>query len=86
MTLILVDELVKGEKFSMTTYAIDEEQAATVRKIYEMALQGNGLKKIKKFLNLCSNRKTGNSINLKEYSPLLTERKRKSIQNRSCML
>lgn len=53
LTLILVDELVKGEKSSMTTYAIDEEQAATVRKIYEMALQGNGLKKIKKFLNAC---------------------------------
>ena len=47
---ILGYRLVKGEKSCNTTYEIDEEQAETVRQIYELALKGKGIKKIKHFL------------------------------------
>ena len=41
---------IKGKTSSETTYIIDEEQAKTVRLIYQMALDGNGIKKIRKHL------------------------------------
>ena len=47
---ILGYQISKGEKSSETTYEIVEEEAATVRKIYELILQGKGMKKIKHYL------------------------------------
>lgn len=47
---ILGYDLVKGEKSCDTTYKINEEEAATVRKIYELALRGYGMKRIRQYL------------------------------------
>jgi len=47
---ILGYDLVKGEKSKYTKYVINEEQARTVRKIYELSLSGYGMKKIKHYL------------------------------------
>lgn len=47
---ILGYDIDKGERSYQTTYKINEEQAKTVRIIYKMALEGNGMKKIKLFL------------------------------------
>ncbi len=47
---ILGYDLVKGKKSHQTTYVINPEQAETVRTIYQMALRGNGIKKIRHFL------------------------------------
>lgn len=47
---ILGYNLVKGDKSADTTYVINEEQAQIVREIYEMALKGIGMKKIRHYL------------------------------------
>lgn len=47
---ILGYDLIKGKKSKETTYIINEEQAKTVRLIYELALKGYGAKKIKRYL------------------------------------
>lgn len=47
---ILGYDLVKGEKSCDTTYKVNEEEAATVRKIYELSLKGYGMKKIRQYL------------------------------------
>ena len=47
---ILGYDLVKGKKSEDTTYVINEEQAVVVRKIFELAQQGYGMKKIKNYL------------------------------------
>lgn len=47
---ILGYDLIKGKKSSETTYVINEEQAETVRKIYDLALHGMGVKKIRYYL------------------------------------
>ena len=47
---ILGYDLVKGKNSKETTYIINEEQAETVRVIYNLALQGYGMKKIKNYL------------------------------------
>jgi len=47
---ILGYDIIKGKKSKDTTYIINEEQAETVRKIYELALKGYGMKKIKHYL------------------------------------
>lgn len=47
---ILGYDLVKGIRSIDTTYVINEEQADTVRKIYELVLCGMGMKKIKHYL------------------------------------
>lgn len=47
---ILGYDIMKGESSKDTTYIINEEQARTVRKIYELALCGYGVRKIKKYL------------------------------------
>ncbi len=47
---ILGYDIVKGEKSYQTTYVINEKQAETVRKIFELVTQGYGMKKIKKYL------------------------------------
>lgn len=47
---ILGYDLIKGKKSKETTYIINEEQAKTVRLIYELALKGYGVKKIKRYL------------------------------------
>lgn len=41
---------IKGDKSCDSTYVIDEEQAKTVRKIYELCIRGYGIKKIKNYL------------------------------------
>lgn len=43
---ILGYHLVRGEKPSLNTYIIDEENAETIRLIYSMYLQGDGIKAI----------------------------------------
>lgn len=47
---ILGYNLIKGDKSSDTVYEINEEQAETVRKIYELSLKGNGVRKIRHYL------------------------------------
>ncbi|MBO5072574.1 MAG: recombinase family protein [Eubacterium sp.] len=47
---ILGYDLVKGEKSCDTTYKINEEEAATVRKIFELSLKGYGMKRIRQYL------------------------------------
>ena len=47
---ILGYDLVKGEKSCDTTYKINEEEAATVRKIFELSLEGYGMKRIRQYL------------------------------------
>lgn len=47
---ILGYDLVKGEKSCDTTYKINEQEAATVRKIFELSLKGYGMKKIRQYL------------------------------------
>ena len=47
---ILGYDIVKGEKSYQTTYVINEKQAETVRKIFELVTQGYGMKKIKNYL------------------------------------
>jgi DNA invertase Pin-like site-specific DNA recombinase len=47
---ILGYKVTKGKKSSETVYEIVEEEAAIVRKIYDLVLQGNGMKKIKHHL------------------------------------
>lgn len=41
---------VKGKNSCDTTYEIDEEQAKTVRVIYDLCIKGYGIKKIKRYL------------------------------------
>lgn len=41
---------IKGERSCDSTYVIDEEQAKTVRKIFELCIRGYGIKKIKNYL------------------------------------
>lgn len=41
---ILGYDLVKGEKSCDTTYKINEEEALTVRNIFELSLKGYGMK------------------------------------------
>ena len=41
---------IKGKKSCDSTYEIDEEQAKTVRVIYDLCIMGYGIKKIKKYL------------------------------------
>lgn len=41
---------IKGDKSYESTYEIDEEQAKTVRKIFELCIMGYGMKKIKNYL------------------------------------
>jgi DNA invertase Pin-like site-specific DNA recombinase len=47
---ILGYKQIKGKKSCDTVYVIDEEQAKTVRKIYELSLKGFGIKKIRRYL------------------------------------
>lgn len=47
---ILGYKLVRGLKSTDNKYVIDEEQAETVRRIYQLALEGNGVNKIQRIL------------------------------------
>lgn len=47
---ILGYDIVKGEKSYQTTYIINEEQAKTVRLIYDLVIKGFGIRKIKIYL------------------------------------
>lgn len=47
---ILGYDIMQGKKSCYTTYVINEEQAETVRVIYNLVLQGLGVKKIKNYL------------------------------------
>lgn len=47
---ILGYDIIKGEKSYQTTYVINEEQAKIVRLIYDLALEGLGMKRIKNYL------------------------------------
>lgn len=47
---ILGYDLIKGKKGEMTKYVINEEQAKIVRTIYDMALEGKGIKTIRAYL------------------------------------
>ena len=47
---ILGYDIVKGEKSYQTTYIVNEEQAKTVRLIYDLVIKGFGIRKIKIYL------------------------------------
>ncbi len=47
---ILGYDIVRGKKSRQATYVINPEQAETVRIIYQMALTGHGIKKIRHYL------------------------------------
>ena len=47
---ILGYDIIKGEKSYQTTYIVNEEQAKIIKLIYDLALEGLGMKRIKNYL------------------------------------
>lgn len=66
---ILGYDLIKGKTSEETTYVINEEQAETVKIIYELALEGKGIKQIKRIL--MENKRKNSNGEVKWYDSII---------------
>ena len=74
---ILGYDLIKGKTSEETTYVINEEQAETVKIIYELALEGKGIKQIKRIL--MENKRKNSNAEVQWYDSTIERILRKNL-------